>query len=173
MNSDLGGELLISLGMVAAMVVLHMTGLMLLIQLTRLHLKHLRTGVLAVDRLLVPLSMVTGLFTLHGLEVWAYAVLFKLNHAVGNWEEAIFLSAGAYSTAGWMGVDVADGWRVSAVLEALTGMLLMGWSTAFLFQTLHRILQTDEHHPLPEGAIEGGIDQDQEDGQDTPAAEGR
>jgi voltage-gated potassium channel len=172
--SDLGGELLVSLGMTAAMILLHMSGLMLLVRTTRLHIKHFRTGIVQVDSLLVPLAMGIGIFMLHGAEVWSYAWLYESNRAVHGWEEAIFLSAGAYSTAGWMGVNVVDGWRVAAVLEALTGMLLMGWSTAFLFQTLHRILQTDENHPLPEGAITEGIDQeevaetDADDGKDSP-----
>lgn len=172
--SDLGGELLVSFGMGAAMVLLHMLGLMALIRLTRLHIEHFRTPWLALDRLLVPLSMVTGLFMVHGVEVWAYAALYVLKTAVPNWEQAIFVSAGAYSTAGWMGVHLKDGWRVTAVLESITGMLLMGWSTAFLFQTLHRILQTGDNHPLPEGAIaeepaEDGPSGDQPDAAGVPA----
>ena len=38
-------------------------------------------------------------------------------------------------------------------LESLNGMLLIGWSTAFLFQNLHRILTNEDDHPLPAGAI--------------------
>jgi hypothetical protein len=156
--NDLAGELLVSLGMVSSMVLLHIVGLTALLRLTRLHLDHFRTPWLTLDRLLVPLSMVTGLFALHGLEVWAYAVLYERTGAVSGWEQALFVSAGAYSTAGWVGVHVTDGWRVTAALESLNGMLLMGWSTAFLFQTLHRILQTEANHPLPEGAIATGSD---------------
>ena len=150
---QLGGELLISFGLVAVVVVIHLVGLMALIRLTQLHLEHFRTPWLAVDRLVVPLGMATGLFAIHGAEVWVYALTYWLSGAVPQLESALYVSAGAYSTAGWMGARVPDGWRVTASLEALTGMLLVGWSTAFLFQTLHRILQTEENHPLPAGAI--------------------
>ena len=61
-----------------------------------------------------------------------------------------------------------DGWRLLAAFEAVNGMLLMGWSTAFLFQTLHRILQTEESHPLPVGAIATDADEAVEDGIDSP-----
>ncbi|MFI4950058.1 MAG: hypothetical protein ACHP7A_03365 [Caulobacterales bacterium] len=149
----LARELLAVLGMAAAMVVTHMLGLTGLTHLTRLHIQHLRTPWLALDRLLVPLSMVMGLFLLHGLEVTAYAAVYQDVGAIHGWEEALYLSAGAYSTAGWTGVRLSDGWRLLAAFESLTGILLLGWSTAFLFQTLHRILQTEETHPLPEGAI--------------------
>jgi hypothetical protein len=151
--SDLARELLLAAGMAAAMVVVHMLGLLSLVQMTRLHLEHLRTPWLHLDRLLVPLTMVMALFILHSLEVFGYAALYYAEGAIPTWLDALYLSAGAYSTAGWSGLHVPERWRLLAAFESVNGMLLMGWSTAFLFQTLHRILQTEETHPLPEGAI--------------------
>jgi voltage-gated potassium channel len=146
-------ELLVSLLLVVLMVTGHMAGLLGLLQLTRAHIRHFRTPWLPLDRLLVPLTIGTGIFVLHGFEVWLYAAAYQAVGATSSWEQALYLSAGSYSTAGWSGLEVAKGWRVTAALEALTGMLLVGWSTAFLFQTLHRILATEQNHPLPEGAI--------------------
>lgn len=146
-------ELVVSFGMVSATVTVHLLGLMGILRATAYHIEHWRSPWLAMDRLLVPLAMASGLFLLHGLEVWGYALLFWLGGATPTLEESLFVSAGAYSTAGWMNAHVADGWRVIAVLESLNGMLLLGWSTAFLFQTLHRVLTTDEKHPLPEGGL--------------------
>lgn len=156
-------ELLTFAAMALLTVLIHLGGLMGLMHLTRFHIEHLRSPWLTLDRLLVPLGMALGLFVLHGVEVSAYAVLFQFVHATHGWEAAIYLSAGAYSTAGWSGLTVPDGWRVVAALESLNGMLLIGWSTAFLFQTLHRILQTEENHPLPEGAIAPDADDDPEE----------
>ena len=150
---ELVRELLVLVGMVAATVVLHMLGLIALTTATRLHIEHFRTRWLALDRVLVPLTMVMGLFLLHSLEVFAYAAAFHVGGATYSWEEALYLSAGAYSTAGWSGVMVPPEWRLLAAFESLNGMLLLGWSTAFLFQALQRILETEETHPLPEGAI--------------------
>lgn len=157
--SELARDLLLAAGMAAATVVLHMAGLMSLVQLTRLHIEHLRTPWLQIDRLLVPLTMVMGLFIVHSLEVFAYAAVYVTDRAVGNWEDGLYLSAGAYSTAGWSELHVPNGWRLLAAIEALNGMLLVGWLTAFLFQNLHRILQTEESHPLPEGAIATDADE--------------
>jgi hypothetical protein len=168
--SDLARELLVAAGMAAAMVITHMLGLMALLQATRLHIEHLRTPWIQVDRLLVPLTMVMGLFLLHSLEVLAYAGVYMAEGATETWENGLFLSAGAYSTAGWAELHVPDGWRLLAAFEAVNGMLLMGWSTAFLFQTLHRILQTEDSHPLPEGAIATDADEDVADGEDDMAS---
>ena len=45
-------------------------------------------------------------------------------------------------------------WRIVGALEAVNGMLLIGWSTAFLFQVLTHLLEpAEDDHPLPKGAI--------------------
>lgn len=146
-------EIPIVLGMVAVTVLVHMLGLMGLTQLTKFHIDHFRTPWLTVDRLLVPLAMVTGLFVLHGIEVAAYAMTYLAVGMTEHLEAAVYVSVSAYSTAGWTGVTISHDWRVLAAFESLNGMLLLGWSTAYLFQTLHRILQTEQNHPLQEGAI--------------------
>ncbi|MFC3070280.1 two pore domain potassium channel family protein [Phenylobacterium soli] len=151
MNS-LADELLISTGMVTFTVAVHLVGLSVLIQLTRLHLTRFAWPV-QVDRFLVPAGMVLGIFVIHGVEIWGYAALYDLAGAAQGLEEALYLSLGAYSTTGWVDVHLLPGWRVVLSLEAINGLLLVGWSTAFFFQNLTRIMVTEESHPLPEGAI--------------------
>ena len=145
-------ELLISTGMVLFTVLVHLIGLNMLIQLTRIHVLQFATSV-RIDRVLVPLGMVLGIFVIHGVEIWAYALLFWLSQAADRLGEALYLSLGAYTTTGWVDVHLRDGWRVVLSLESITGLLMVGWSTAFFFQNLSRIMLTDESHPLPEGAI--------------------
>lgn len=161
--SGLPGELFVGFLLVALALTIHMAGLFALVRFARLHIEHLRTPWLALDRMLVPLGIGTGLFTLAGVEVWAFAAAFQLLSATHSWEQALYVSAGSYSTAGWSGTNVPNGWRVLTGIEAIAGMLLTGWSTAFLFQTLHRILETERTHPLPEGAIAPEPDQAGED----------
>jgi len=145
-------ELLISTGMVLFTVLTHLVGLNLLIQLTRIHVLRFATSV-KVDRILVPLGMVLGIFVIHGVEVWAYAFLYVFGGATQALESALYLSLGAYTTTGWVDVHLTPGWRLVLSLESITGLLMVGWSTAFFFQNLTRLMVTEETHPLPEGAI--------------------
>lgn len=145
-------ELLISTGMVLFTVLTHLVGLNVLIQLTRIHVLRFATSV-EMDRILVPLGMVLGIFVIHGVEIWAYALLYAFGGATGVLEDALYLSIGAYTTTGWVDMHLAPGWRVVLSLESITGLLMVGWSTAFFFQNLTRIMMTEESHPLPEGAI--------------------
>ena len=151
MNS-LARELLISTGMVPATLVVHLIGLSLVLQLTRIHVMRFATSV-SIDRVLVPLGMVLAIFVVHGVEVWAYELLYWLAGATDRLEDALYLSLGAYSTTGWVDVHLRAGWRIVVSLESVNGLLLVGWSTAFFFHNITRLMVTEDSHPLPEGAI--------------------
>lgn len=150
----LAQELLISTVLVATTVVIHLVGLDVLISVTGLHLRWFKTSWLHLDRLVVPLGIVLGLFALHGIEIWLYAFAYRALGAVPDIEQALYFSTGTYSTLGEAGPVLPEQWRVVGALEAVNGMLLIGWSTAFLFQVVsHLMTPTDEDHLLPRGAI--------------------
>jgi voltage-gated potassium channel len=150
---ELTHQLIVATAMVAATVLLHLAGLDLLLSLTGLHLRRLRTAWLRLDRMIVPLGIVLGLFVLHGLEIWLYAFAYRLIGALPDIEQALYVSTSSYSTLGATGATLPQAWRVVGVLEAINGMLLIGWSTAFLFHVLNHLLVAAEDHPLPRGAI--------------------
>lgn len=146
-------ELAVSAGMFLLTIAMHLTGLTLLVGLGRIHITRWRTPWLSMDRALIPMALATGVAVIHVAEVMAYAGLYKALGAAQTWEHAIFYSAASYSTAGLPDVDFDAPWRVVGALESLNGFILIGWSTAFLFETLHRIMNTEEDHPFPLGAI--------------------
>jgi hypothetical protein len=153
-------ELAICASMTILLAIVHMLGLMALIRLVRFHIEHWIVGKPVLDRVAVPLTMVCGLFLLHGVEIWIYA-LVHLGLTGMPFEQALYGSVAAYTTVDIQALDDFRAWRLVAAHEALVGMLLIGWSTAFLFATLHRIMNTEETHPLPEGAIAEPPDEDE------------
>jgi len=150
---ELAHQLFISTVLVAATVLVHLIGLDVLLSLTGAHLRRFQTAWLRLDRLIVPLGIVLGLFVLHGLEIWLYAFAYRLLGALPDLEQSLYFSTSAYSTLGEAGAVLPPAFRVVGVLEAVNGMLLIGWSTAFLFHVLNHLLVLPEEHPLPRGAI--------------------
>ena len=51
----------------------------------------------------------------------------------------LYFSLVTYTTIGFGDVVVGPGWRVLAGIEGLTGILLVGWSTAFVFAVVNRM----------------------------------
>lgn len=85
------------------------------------------------------LSVVLALFALHGIEIWAYALLFLGVGAVPDFESALYFSTISYSTVGYHDTDVLPEWRLVGAFESVLGLILLGWSTAFFFRMLGRI----------------------------------
>jgi len=92
-------------------------------------------------------TTVLGLFLLHTVEIWIWAVLFLWIHAVGTFEGALYLSTVAFSTVGNGDIRVAPEWRLLTALEAINGFILIGWSTAYLVSasTRHGPFRLGEH----------------------------
>ena len=140
--------------LVAATVVIHLIGLDVLMRLTGLHLRRFLSAWVHLDRVLVPLGIVLGLFVLHGVEIWLYALTYWTLDILPTLEQSLYVSTSAYSTVGEAGAVLPFEWRIVSVLESVNGMLLIGWSTAFLFQVLSHLLEpVDGDEYLPKGAI--------------------
>lgn len=134
-------------------IIVHIVGLMGLQKLASLHLRRWRTPWLGLDRLLVPTGFAFGLALIHFTEVMIYAESFVLLRAADSLDQALWFSLASYTTADVPETTLDQGWRVFGAFEALNGILLLGWSTAFLFENLRRILTSEDSHPLPLGAI--------------------
>ncbi|HQN49678.1 MAG TPA: hypothetical protein PK913_01275 [Phenylobacterium sp.] len=146
-------ELMLSTAVVSATVVIHLIGLDILQILTGWHLERFTTWI-HLDRMIVPLGIVLGLFVIHGFEIWIYALTYWKMGLLPTLEQSLYFSTSAYSTLGETGAILPIPWRIVGVLEGINGMLLIGWSTAFLFQVLsHLGWEGEEAHPLPKGAI--------------------
>ena len=144
-------ELLVATALASATVLIHLAGLDVLQALTRWHIERF-TRWIHLDRVIVPLGIVLGLFVVHGAEIWLYAVVYWKAGMLGSLEQALYFSTSAYSTLGETGAILPVPWRIVGVIEGVNGMLMIGWSTAFLFQILTHLMWDDDG-PLPRGAI--------------------
>jgi Ion channel len=77
---------------------------------------------------------------LHLLAIMAWAIYYAWTGALPDLESAAYFSAVTYTTTGYGDVVLPAGWRLVGAVEALTGILLCGWSTAFFFAVLTRLL---------------------------------
>jgi len=83
--------------------------------------------------------IVIALVAIHGVEIWAYALVFLAIGAVSGIENALYYSTISYSTVGYNDIHILDEWKLLGAFESIAGMILLGWSTAFFFRMLGRI----------------------------------
>jgi voltage-gated potassium channel len=92
-------------------------------------------------RVALLLRLFVGIVLLHLVQVGLWAVVFWRAQELPNVETALYFSLATYTTIGFGDVVVGPGWRVLAGIEGLTGILLVGWSTAFVFAVVNRMYE--------------------------------
>ena len=82
------------------------------------------------------------LLMLHLIEVivWALAYMLILpGDQLAGFEKAMYFSVVTFATLGYGDITLADHqWRILSGIEALNGVLLVGWTTALLFLVFQR-----------------------------------
>jgi hypothetical protein len=88
---------------------------------------------------------VLGIFLAHVLEIWIWAIVFLWTQDVQGLESALYFSTVTFTTVGYGDVILSDQWRLLGSVESANGMLLFGWSTAFIFEVMRRIWNFDSN----------------------------
>lgn len=77
------------------------------------------------------------LFT-HFVEVWAWAIFYFATNMVHDVVSAMYLSINSYTTLGASNITLEGRWKGLDGFEAMTAMLMFGWSTAVLAAVVQR-----------------------------------
>jgi hypothetical protein len=85
------------------------------------------------------LTIVVAIIALHGLEIWAFALVYDVTGAVRGLEPSLYFSTISYSTVGYNDAHIATSWRLTGAFESILGVIMLGWSTSFFFRMLGRI----------------------------------
>jgi hypothetical protein len=123
-------KLLIAWGLMALCVVVHATGVSSAV-------RWLRYRTTAAGRfwfgtwLFVRLA--GWIVLLHLIEITTWALLYVRNAAMAD-----------LPTTGYGDLVLPPEWRLVGAVEALTGILMCGWSTGFFFVVVSRMFQADE-----------------------------
>jgi hypothetical protein len=78
---------------------------------------------------------------LHGFEAATWAAAYRLLDALPNNKVAMLYSLGAMTSYGHANLFLAPQWQMMGVLQSLTGVLLFGLTTAFLFAMIQTVWQ--------------------------------
>ncbi len=133
---------------------------LLLIALTTvIHYEIFRTLYVALPSLSIPsrtklLVVIFGAFAAHFLEIAIYGcALYILAHFLGigrlsgtmpfSFETCLYFSAETYTSLGFGDLTPSGSLRMLAGVEALNGLLLIGWSASFAYIAMERFWRTD------------------------------
>ncbi len=78
---------------------------------------------------------------LHLVEISLWAAFYLWRNAMPDLASALYFSAVTYTTTGYGDLVLAEGRRLLGAVEALTGILMCGWSTGFFFAIVNRLYE--------------------------------
>ncbi|HSG89319.1 MAG TPA: potassium channel family protein [Pseudomonadales bacterium] len=133
--------ILIGSVLIAASVIIHGVG-------TTWWVRHLAARYVGADGQLLASARLGALIAtailltgLHLIEVLLWALTYLAVVPAGELESieaALYFSAVTFTTLGYGDLTLASPWRLLSGIEAIDGILLIGWSTALMFAVLQR-----------------------------------
>src|SRR5688500_20254053 len=121
-------KLLIAFCLMALCVAIHAAGLTVAIRWMRTSAAPARTF-WRWTGLLIAVAGITIVF--HLVEITVWAVFYTWADGMPDMQSALYFSAVTYTTVGYGDLVLPSEWRLVGGIEALTGILMCGWSTAF------------------------------------------
>jgi len=135
------GKLLVAFALMASCVVLHALGLTLV--MSRLEGRLAVSGRTHWQQLRLLIAIAGGTVLVHLVEIAVWAVYYAAQGAMPDLDTALYFSAVTYTTTGYGDLVLPERWRLVGGVEALTGILMCGWSTGFFFAIVNQIFIRD------------------------------
>lgn len=135
----LAHQLALATLVVGVTVVVHLAGLALLLAILRRYRRASRRYLVVLLNGGAILVAAFGLFALHSAEIWIWAAIYQLLGAFTDFEHALYFSTSTYVTIGYGDVVLPPGLRILGAIEGASGIILIGWSTAFFFSIVDRM----------------------------------
>lgn len=96
--------------------------------------------VLGISRVSTTLVLATiWLLAAQTVSVWMWSFAFRLLGIFGSMEPAVYFTLVTFTTLGYGDITLGPDWRVLSGMTAVNGLLMFGFSTAFLFDVFARM----------------------------------
>jgi hypothetical protein len=91
--------------------------------------------------LLLLIQVFVFILALHLLQIAMWAGFYVRWGALQDFETALYFSIVSYATVGYGDVVLPLQWRLVGAIEGITGILLFGWSTGFIFVVVSKLYE--------------------------------
>ena len=88
----------------------------------------------------VMVPIVSALMIVHFLEVFVWALAYLFVDATPAGHDVLYFAFVNYTTLGYGDITPVERWKLLGPVTAMNGVLLFGWSTAFVYAVLRRVL---------------------------------
>ncbi len=86
-------------------------------------------------------AVLVGALVCHVLQMWVWALLFRILGEFDDMRIAMYHSAVNFTTLGYGDIVMSEQWRLLGPLEAANGVLMFGFTTAFSFTVMTQLFK--------------------------------
>lgn len=134
-------ELLVAGGVVAVCVVIHTSGMIFLAEQLLARRAWLERRASAALNTLCLIAIFSVIILLHLIETAIWAACYQAWQLFPDYETSFYFSLGSYTTIGYGDVVLPRRWRLLGGIEGVSGVLLCGLSTAFIFVVVTTLMR--------------------------------
>ena len=134
-------EILLAGAIVSLCLLLHVAGVLVMAEWLLRRREYIQQKNAKAHYAALLILLFTGIMLLHVTEAILWAVLYYTRSLFHDFETAVYFSLTSYTTIGYGDVLLPQRWRLLGPIEAISGVLLCGISTAFIFAVINAMLQ--------------------------------
>ena len=134
-------ELTTAAAIVAVSLMIHIGGILVMAEWTLRHRDDLERTASRRQFAKLILTLFAGVLFLHVIQTSLWAVFYYTQNLFADFETSLYFSMVSFTTIGYGDVLLPRRWRLLGVIEGLSGVLLCGISTAFIFAVVNGMFQ--------------------------------
>lgn len=134
-------ELLAAFAIVSVCLVLHVASIVSLADWMSDHYERRKESMGMFGYMSLLIGAFSAIIVLHMAEIAIWAVFYFGNSLFQDFETSLYFSTTSYTTIGFGDVVLPRAWRMLGGIEGVTGVLLCGLSTAFVFAIVNAMFR--------------------------------
>jgi hypothetical protein len=132
-------QILFALGLTCVTVFIHALGSVWIVMPATGMWRRVATAT-ATTRPVWALARLIGLLLiLHLVEMAVWGAAYAFGGVLPDFETSLYFSMSSYTTLGYGDVLLPATWRLLGPMEAIVGVLMLGWSTSIIVAAVHRM----------------------------------
>ncbi len=134
-------EISIAVVIVFVCLSLHVVGLLFIAEWLLQHRQHFERPRGKIHFSMLMVILFSGLMVLHVTETTIWAAFYYSRELFQDFETSLYFSLVSYTTIGYGDVLLPQKWRLVGAIEGISGVLLCGISTAFIFAVMNAMFK--------------------------------
>ncbi len=134
-------ELVVAFAVVAVCLVLHVTSIVVMGDWLVDQRDKRTKPIGAMGYIILLIITFSAIIALHMVETAIWATFYYVRGLFSDFETSLYFSLTSYTTIGFGDVVLPRAWRMLGGIEGISGVLLCGLSTAFVFAIVNALFQ--------------------------------